>query len=117
VREKRVTGLMAGIVAAITAVTTMTTASVALSKHIQNAHYVNTLTQNVTYALQQQVSIDKNTDVHLNTLEVAHLALGDELQTIKFRQDLPCHAGFQLSVSLLLSTMSWSILGIASNLT
>jgi hypothetical protein len=28
-----------------------------------NTHYVNTLTQNVTYALQQQVSIDEKIDV------------------------------------------------------
>jgi hypothetical protein len=36
-------------------------------------------------------------DVHLNILEAAHLTMGDELQTIKFRQDLDflCHVGFQ----------------------
>jgi hypothetical protein len=59
VRENRVIGLIiAGIVATITAIATMAMASMALSQSIQNAHYVNTLTQNVTYALQQQVSID-----------------------------------------------------------
>jgi hypothetical protein len=52
----------------------MATASIALSQSIQNAHYVNTLTQNVTYALQQQVSIDEKIDVRLNTLETALLA-------------------------------------------
>jgi hypothetical protein len=60
VREKRVVGLIiAGIVATITAIATMATASVALSQGIQNAYYINTLIQNVTYALQQQVSIDE----------------------------------------------------------
>jgi hypothetical protein len=53
-----------------------------------NAHYVNTLIQNTTYALQQQVSIDEKIEVCLNTLEVALLAMGDEIQTIKLRQDL-----------------------------
>jgi hypothetical protein len=43
VREKRFVGLLiAGIVAAITAIATMATAVVALSQSIQNAHYVNT---------------------------------------------------------------------------
>jgi hypothetical protein len=37
----------------------------------------------------------KKTDVHLNTLEAALLTMGDELQTIKFRQDRLCHVGFQ----------------------
>jgi hypothetical protein len=37
----------------------MAAASVALSQSVQNAHYVNTLTQNVTYTLQQQVSLDE----------------------------------------------------------
>jgi fluoride ion exporter CrcB/FEX len=60
VREKIfVRFLTAGIVAAITTIATMTTVAVALSKSIQNTHYVNTLTQNVSYAFQQQVAIDK----------------------------------------------------------
>jgi hypothetical protein len=44
--------LIAGIVAAITAIATIATAAVALSQSIQNGHYVNTLTQNVSYAFQ-----------------------------------------------------------------
>jgi hypothetical protein len=79
----------------ITAVATMATASMALSQSIQNAHYVNTLTQNVTYTLQKQLSIDEKIDVYLNTLEVALHAMEDELQTTKFRWDLICHEGFQ----------------------
>jgi hypothetical protein len=92
--------LVAGIVAAITAIATMATAAVALSQSIQNAHYINTLTQNVSYAFQQQVTIDEKDDIHLNSLEAALLAMGDEVQTLKFHQDLLCHAGFQHIVSL-----------------
>jgi hypothetical protein len=50
--------LIAGIVAAITAKANLTTATVTLSQSIQNAHYINTLTQNVSYAFQQ-VAIDE----------------------------------------------------------
>jgi hypothetical protein len=87
--------LIAGIVAAITAIATMTTAAVALSQSIQNAHYINTLTQNVSYASQQQIAKDEKIDTCLNSLESALLAMGDEVQMLKFRQDLLCHAGFQ----------------------
>jgi hypothetical protein len=96
VREKRFVGLLiAGIVAAITAIATMATAAVALSQSIQNAHYINTLTQNVSYAFQQQVAVDEKIDICLNSLEAALLAMGDEVQMLKFHQDLLCHAGFQ----------------------
>jgi fluoride ion exporter CrcB/FEX len=64
VREKRLVGLIiAGIVATITAISTMPMASVALSQSIQNDHCVNTLTQNVTCILQQ-VSVDEKIDVN-----------------------------------------------------
>jgi hypothetical protein len=54
--------LIAGIVAAITAIATMATASVALSQSIQNAHYVNILTQNDSCTFQQ-VAIDEKIDI------------------------------------------------------
>jgi hypothetical protein len=60
VRKKRLVGLLiADIIVAITTFATMTTVAVALFNSIQNALYINTLTQNVSYAFQQQVSIDK----------------------------------------------------------
>jgi hypothetical protein len=73
----------------------MTTAAVALSQSIQNAHYINTLTQNVSYAFQQQVTRDEKIDIHLNSLEAALPTMGDEVQMLNFQQDLLCHAGFQ----------------------
>jgi hypothetical protein len=94
VREKRFVGLLrADFVAAITAIATLATAAVALSQSIQNARYVNTLTQNVSYAFQQ-VAIGEKIDICLNSLEAALLAMGDEVQMLKFHQDLLCHAGF-----------------------
>jgi hypothetical protein len=101
VREKRFVGLLiAGIVAATPAIATMTAAAVALSQSIQNAHYVNILTQNVSFAFQQQVAIDEKIDIHLNSREAALLVIGDEVQMLKFHQDLLCCAGFQHIVLL-----------------
>jgi hypothetical protein len=67
---------------------------VALSQSIQNSHYVKTLTQNVSYA-SQPMAIDKKTDIPLNILEATLRVMGDEVQTLKFRQELLCHAVFQ----------------------
>jgi hypothetical protein len=53
------------------------------------------LTKNVNYALQQQVAIDEEIDIRLNSLEAALLAMGDEIQMLQFHQGLLCHAGFQ----------------------
>lgn len=86
---------MAGIIVAITAIATMASAAAALSQTIQNAHYVNTLIQNISYTFQQQIAIDEKNDIRLNILESALLVMGDEVQTLKFRQDLLYHAGFQ----------------------
>jgi hypothetical protein len=71
-KRKNILGLLiGGIGSASTA-----TAAVALSQNIQNAHYVNTLTQNVSYAFQQQVAVDEKIDIRLNSLEAALLAMG-----------------------------------------
>jgi hypothetical protein len=76
--------LITGIVAEITAIATMTTAAVSLSQSTQNVHYISTSTQNVSYVIQQQVVIDEKLDTCLNSLEAALLAMGDEVNTLKF---------------------------------
>jgi hypothetical protein len=90
-REKRIVGLIiAGIAAFVTMIATATTASVALTQAVQNAHYVNNLTKNVTYALEAQMRIDDKRDVCLNILEAAVITLGNELDAMKYQQGLLC---------------------------
>jgi hypothetical protein len=86
--------VIAGILAAITAIATMATAAVVFSQSIQSAHYINTLTQNVSYIFQQ-VAINEKIYICLNSLEAVLVAMGDEVQMLKFPQELLCHAGFQ----------------------
>jgi hypothetical protein len=74
---------------------------------IQIAHYINTLAQNVSYVFRQ-VAIDEKIYIHLNSLEAALLAMGDEVQMLKFRQDSLCHAGFQYICVLQHPTMTWT---------
>lgn len=59
-REKRMIGLIiAGVLALISLIATVATAAVALSLTVQNAHYVNELSRNITSALGTQENIDK----------------------------------------------------------
>lgn len=41
------------------------------------------------------MAIDKKIDIRLNTLEATLRVMGDEVQILKFSQDLLCHASFQ----------------------
>jgi hypothetical protein len=86
-------------VAAIPAIATMTTAAVALSQSIQNTHYINTLTQTVSYAFQQQVAIDEKIDICLNSLEAALLAMGDEVRMLN---SIKIHCALQVSTIFVL---------------
>jgi hypothetical protein len=105
VREKRFVGF---VIRGIIAIATMATGAVVLSQSIQNVHYVITLTQNVSYAFQQQVAIDEKIDICLNSLEAALVAMVDEVQMLKCCQDLLCHAGFQHICVTAAPTMPWT---------
>lgn len=94
-RPKRFIGLLiAGIAALVTIVATAATAAVALSQSIQNAHYVNALSRNVTLALQTQEQIDQKIDAKLNALEEAILVVGNKVSVLQTRIQLRCHAEF-----------------------
>jgi hypothetical protein len=95
-------------VAAIPVIATITTAAVALSQSIQNAHYIITLTRNNSYAFQQHVAIDEKIDICLNSLEAALVAMADEVQMLKCCQDLLCRAGFQHICVTAAPTMPWT---------
>jgi hypothetical protein len=94
VREKEFVGLLWLALSGPLLSLPLSTDAVALSQSIQNAHYVKTLTQNVSCA-SQPVAVNKKTDIPLNNLEATLLVMGDEVQTLQFRQELLCHAVFQ----------------------
>ncbi|XP_036079189.1 endogenous retrovirus group K member 7 Env polyprotein-like [Rousettus aegyptiacus] len=92
-RQKRVIGL---IIAGITAlVSLIATAAVALSQTVQTAHYVNNLSKNVTMALGTQENIDNKLEQKLDALYSLVMYLGDEIQGLKVRFHLECHAAYQ----------------------
>lgn len=70
------------------------TAPIALSKGIQNAHFLNDLAQNTSKALQNQENIDDKLEAKLNALEATVINIGNELAALKFRQKVCCHANY-----------------------
>ncbi|XP_036075999.1 endogenous retrovirus group K member 7 Env polyprotein-like [Rousettus aegyptiacus] len=92
-RQKRVIGLIiAGITALVWLIATTATTAVALS---QTAHYVNNLSKNVTAALGTQENIDNKLEQKLDALYSLVMYLGDEIQGLKVRFHLECHAAYQ----------------------
>lgn len=91
-RQKRFVGLLiAGIMALVTIIATAATAAVALSQTIQNAHYVNTLSKNVTLALGTQEAIDEKLEQKVNALYDAVQYMGEVIQGMKVKFHLECH--------------------------
>lgn len=87
--------LIARITALITLIATATTAAIALSQSVQTAHYVNNLSKNVSQALGTQESIDRKLEEKLNALFDTVNILGEELQGLKIKLTLDCHASFK----------------------
>ncbi|XP_036084424.1 uncharacterized protein LOC118609352 [Rousettus aegyptiacus] len=95
-RQKRVIGLIiAGITALVSLIATAATAAIALSQTVQIVHYVNNLSKNVTVALGTQENIDNKLEQKLDALYSLVMYLGDEIQGLKVRFHLECHAAYQ----------------------
>lgn len=94
-RGKRFIGLLiAGIATLISVIAASVTAAVSLSQSIQTAQHVNQLSANITQALGTQEAIDLKVEERLNALYDT-VILGREVQSLKLRLDLDCHADYK----------------------
>ena len=96
IRPKRFIGLLIlGITALITAITSVAVATVSLTQQIHTANHVNQLSRNVSVALATQESIDRHLEQRVDALEEAIIHSGNELQSLKVRLSLSCHANYK----------------------
>ncbi|XP_037054157.1 endogenous retrovirus group K member 13-1 Env polyprotein-like isoform X1 [Peromyscus leucopus] len=96
IRPKRfVAALILGISALISIITTFAIATTALVQEIHTAHYVNTLSKNITMALLEQEAIDKKLESKINVLEEVVLALGQDISNLKTTMFARCHGNFK----------------------
>lgn len=95
-RPRRFVGLLiAGIMALVTLIATSTAAAVALTQTVQTAHFVNNLSKNVSTALGTQEAIDNKVEEKLNALYDTVQYMGEEIQALKLRTRLDCHASYK----------------------
>ena len=78
---------------AITASATVST--VALSKEVHTALFVDQLSKNVSVALTTQELLDRKIENKVNALEEAVLLIGQEIINLKIKLSLRCHAEFK----------------------
>ena len=95
-RYRRGIGLIIlGFVALVTLIASLITAALFLAQSVQTATFVNNLAQNVSVTLGTQKDIDKKLEDQLNALYDVVKFLGEEVQSIKLRLRVQCHADFQ----------------------
>ena len=94
-RYRRGIGLVIlGFVALVTLIASSITAALSLAQSVQSATFVDNLAQNVSVTLGTQEDIDKKLENRLNALYDVVKFLGKEVQSIKLRLRVQCHADF-----------------------
>ena len=92
-QSRRFAGLLIlGISVLITTITSVTVAAISLTQQVHTAQYVNDMSKNVSLALATQEIIDRKLKV--DALE-AVIHIGTELQALKVKLALSCHADYQ----------------------
>ena len=86
--------LILGIAALITAITSVTVAAISLTQQVHTAQYVDTMSKNVSLTLATQEAIDKKLEMRVDALEEAITHIGTELQALKVKMALSCHADY-----------------------
>ena len=87
--------LILGKAALITAITSVTVAAISLTQQVHTAQYVDTMSKNVSLTLAPQETIDRKLEMRIDALEEAIMHIGTELQALKIKLALSCHADYR----------------------
>ena len=87
--------LILGISALIAAITSVTVAAISLTQQVHTAQYVDTMSKNVSLTLATQEAIDRKLEMRVDALEEAIMHTGTELQALKAKMALSCHAHYR----------------------
>ena len=87
--------LILGISPLITAITSVTVAAISLTQQVHTAQYVDTMSKNVSLMLATQEVIDRKLEMEVDALEVEVMQIGTELQKLKVKLALSCHADYR----------------------
>ena len=84
-----------GISALIAAITSVTVAAISLTQQVHTAQYVDTMSKNVSLTLATQKVIDRKLEMRVEALKEAIMHIGTELQALKVKMALSCHADYR----------------------
>ena len=87
--------LILGITALIAAITSVTVATISLIQQLHTAQYVDTMSKNVSLTLATQETRDRKLEMRVDALEEAIMHIGTELQALKVKMALTCHADYR----------------------
>ena len=95
-RLRRFVGLLIlGISALIAAITSVTAAAISLTQQVHTAQHVDTMSKNVSLTPATQEVIDRKLEMRVDALEEAIMHIGTELQALKVKMALTCHADYR----------------------
>ena len=70
-------------------------AAISLTQQMHTAQYVGTMSKKVSLPLAIQEAIDRNLEMRVDALEEAIMHIGTELQALKVKMALSCHANYR----------------------
>ena len=95
-QTRRFVGLIIlGTAALISAITSVTVAEISLSQQVHTAQYVDSMSKNVSLTLATQEAIERKLEMRVDALEEAVIHIGTELQALKVKMALSCHADYR----------------------
>ena len=95
-RSRRLAGLLfLGVATLITGIASVSMAAVSLTKQVHTAQYVDAMSKNVSLALATEEAIDRKLEMRVDALEEAVIHIGTELQALKVKMALSCHADYR----------------------
>ena len=86
--------LILGIAALMSVITSITVAAISLTQQVYTAQYVDSMSKNVSLALATQEVIDRKLEMRVDALQEAVIHIGTELQALKVKMALSCHADY-----------------------
>ena len=75
--------------------TSVSVVAISLTQPVHTAQYVDTMSKNVSLSLATQEIIDRKLEMRVDALEEAIMHTGTELQALKVKMALSCHADYR----------------------
>ena len=95
-QTRRFVGLIIlGTAALISEITSVTVAEISFTQQVHTAQYVDSMSKNVSLTLATQEAIERKLEMRVDALEEAVIHIGTELQALKVKMALSCHADYR----------------------